>query len=585
MSIRIVVACLISAVLATSLSAQPSSVEREMAREAAAKEGPIPKYIRDETPEQRKARLATTEDPGLDPDPERIWWRLGHAYKIEKYDRHWAAYDREVGYVRPLAMANFAFEIYQQNDKFVWVWMPQLPEPGSANAMTGDAPAERVTPYTPPQIAYLKMIVPEYEPLSVPAAGKKITFRPSSNGLPQTGSWRNSLDVADMNGDGHLDIITPPQRGGAGTIPAIFLGDGKGNWTPWDSVIWPYEIQYGSVAAGDFNNDKKMDLVFGIHLVGLRVFLGDGKGNFVDGSAGLEAGDFTTRRVTTADVDRDGNLDIVTIYEGPAPGRQAKFRGGKLRVYLNENKGTRWRAVDVAGPTDYVGGDWVAVGKFNDDKYPDFVGSSNFFQGTDLLYRSKGREKWDKVDGRDGELIPFLSIYTAVTAARLSSKRYDDAVISYQRSWPDNIDPSIVPTPSLSMVTGIDRIAFDGKAPRRVPIVRHDSRGQITGLASADFDGDGNQDLIYMKSDPREFVILLGDGKGGFKQAAIEGLNAEMKPSYDIKVADVNQDGRPDVLVMYESTAMSSLGLQDGSIQVFLNQGVSAEKEMTAAAK
>ncbi len=340
MSIRFVVAGLLCVVLATSLAAQPSSIEREMAREAALKEGPIPKYIRAETPEQRKARLGTTEDPGLDPDPEKIWWRFGHAYKIEKYDRQWAAYDREVGYVRPMAMANFAFEIYQQNDKFVWVWMPQMPKPGASNAITGDAPPEKVTPYTPPQIAYLKMIAPEYEPLSVPAAGKKIVFRPASNGLPQSGSWRNSLDVADMNGDGHPDIIAPPERG-ASRLPAIYLGDSKGNWTPWHQVIWPYEIQYGSVAAADFNNDKKMDLVFGIHLIGLRVFLGDGKGNFIDGSSGLEPTDFTTRRVTTADVDRDGDTDIVTIYEGPAPGRTgATYAGGKLRVYINEKKGT-----------------------------------------------------------------------------------------------------------------------------------------------------------------------------------------------------------------------------------------------------
>ncbi len=93
------------------------------------------------------------------------------------------------------------------------------------------------------------------------------------------------------------------------------------------------------------------------------------------------------------------------------------------------------------------------------------------------------------------------------------------------------------------------------------------------GLATGDFDGDGNLDLIFTRYDPREFVILLGDGKGGFTRANIEGLQAEPNTNYDLRVADVNGDGKPDVIIMYESGATTRLAHQDGSIHVFLNRG------------
>jgi hypothetical protein len=68
--------------------------------------------------------------------------------------------------------------------------------------------------------------------------------------------------------------------------------------------------------------------------------------------------------------------------------------------------------------------------------------------------------------------------------------------------------------------------------------------------------------------------ILLGDGRGGFREATVEGLTLNSASHYDVQVADVNADKRPDVVMMYEAEAGTSMARKNGKVEVFLNRGV-----------
>jgi hypothetical protein len=529
-------------------------------------DGGLPRYIRPETPEQRRERLGTVEDPGLDPNPEAIWWRHGKPYKIKKLSRHQVTEvpDRP-GFIRPAGLT-FVDEVYQENDKYVWVWMEEI----DFQAISAERAAEsRVSDET---IDWLRSIRNDYTPLDPPSANVRIRFEAGSNGLPTSGNWRNSLAVADMNRDGFLDLVLPPQRAGD-PFPRIFLGDGKGNWSEWETT-WPAPLDYGSVAAADFNKDGHMDLAFGVHLSGVAILLGDGKGGFRQVERTF---DFPTRRIRIADIDADGWPDVVAITEGPmGRGGLSSREYSNLRGYLNRRKGEAWEGINISGPKESISGDWLTVGNFNGDRFPDFIGSSIYFNGTHTLYLSQGARKYAAV-GAGTSVVPFRSYYNASTAGRFTSRNRDDAIVASFRIWPDSIKTEAVPPPPLQRVVNLDRISFAGREPVRTSIMRWKAGHAVMGLASGDFNGDGHLDIVFTRSAPRDLVILLGDGKGNFKRAEVEGLELSDLPNYDLEVADIDGDGRPDIVLMYAAETGTGLAPRRAAVEVWLNRGVVAD--------
>lgn len=562
-----------AAAAATTALAQTAPPPAQKAPTAAAPgvvEGGEPKFIRPETEQQRKERLATAEDPGTAPDQSKHYWRFGHSFHIERFDRQWASYDNvEPGFVKPFAFVNVVKEIYQQNDKYVWVWMQDI-TPEEISAMQNTKPPSR---FTDKQIEYFKSLRPEFFETAPKQGDVTVRFDESSEGLPTAGSWRNSATVADMNGDGCPDIITPPERAG-GQFPVIFLGDCKGHWKYWAEAKWPRSVDYGSVVAADFNKDGHMDLAFGVHLTGVYVFLGDGKGHFIDSSEGLPTG-FPTRRVAIADVDGDGYADVVAISEGPTSTRQntAGQLPGRIRAFLNRDKGKKWESIQVATNDVSVGGDWLSVGHFSGGKSPDFVAASIFFNSPDTIFLAGAPKQWKSAATPENNVAPYLSYYFANAAGKFSSPKRDDAIVSYARFWPTELEEDLVPAPPAKTIIGIDRISFSGPEPKRTPIVRWSGTRGVWGLGAGDFNHDGKLDFMYTRFDPREAVLMLGDGNGGFTRAKLEGIALPPNTNYDLLVADVNKDGLPDVILMYESAGKTAFAQRDGSIHVFLNRG------------
>jgi hypothetical protein len=102
-----------------------------------------------------------------------------------------------------------------------------------------------------------------------------------------------------------------------------------------------------------------------------------------------------------------------------------------------------------------------------------------------------------------------------------------------------------------------------------------------TAIATADFDGDGNADLIVSQQESAsssncQLVILFGKGDGTFTQASsaasTDGIAGSIIP------ADLNGDGKVDFVITYGSQTQTSafLGNGDGTFTAVANTGVPA---------
>src|SRR6266545_4640224 len=173
---------------------------------------------------------------------------------------------------------------------------PQLPsapeDPGAASSGLAGRGA------LPATLVVLALLLPSRASAQTSCTQTKFPTSPSLCSL--TSAW--VVEVADVNGDGRLDLIAIDFSGNV----SLLLGDGAGNFTCPGAPI-PGPGTPDDAAVGDFNGDGKADLAV-VSEQKLGVFLG--------GAAGFTPyvlyplTDFS-KSVAAADFNRDGKLDLV----------------------------------------------------------------------------------------------------------------------------------------------------------------------------------------------------------------------------------------------------------------------------------
>jgi hypothetical protein len=177
------------------------------------------------------------------------------------------------------------------------------------------------------------------------------SFR-AAHGAPPISPY--SVAVADVNADGHPDLIAADQ---SMNEVSVLLGNGDGTFGAPKS--FPTGQLPHAVVVADINGDGKLDLVVVDHgSNSVSVLLGTGRGSFTP-AQNFATGSFPLAMVAT-DVNGDGRPDLIVANEGT----------NKVSVLLGNGNGT------FKAAQNYVAGqnpDAVAVADVNGDSLPDLV--------------------------------------------------------------------------------------------------------------------------------------------------------------------------------------------------------------------
>lgn len=201
--------------------------------------------------------------------------------------------------------------------------------------------------------------------------GAKVDY-PSGNLPSSTFSARPAAALADLNGDGKIDIVT------SGDGASVLLNQGNGTFAPptsYSTAGFSWEVR--SIALADFNGDGAKDIAIAIDadldngpgdLDGnVTVLINQGNGTFgarQDYLTGLHP-----LGIVTADFDGNGHPDLAVSDYTNNPDTPSA-RGNDVNVLLNLGNGTFPTRTDHSATNGPYS---VAVGDLSGDGKADFV--------------------------------------------------------------------------------------------------------------------------------------------------------------------------------------------------------------------
>ena len=345
-----------------------------------------------------------------------------------------------------------------------------------------------------------------------------------------------SMAVGDFNDDGKPDLAVANRSSGD---VSILLGNGDGTFQR--ATNYGVGAAPGFVATGDFNGDHRLDLAVadggGNSIV--SILLGNGDGTFqqsVSYHTGAEAD-----HVECADFNGDNKLDLLV-----------SAATGEVGILLGNGDGSFQSSIVTltSGTTPFM-----AIGDFNGDRRLDVVTATGARNG----------------ESDSGNLIILLGNGDGTFQAHTSEglNFWPHQLVAADLNGDGKLD---LAASVRENIFGGDIRVFagngDGTFGTSSPV-----RGEFASLvAVADMNRDGKLDLFGLEyidpeSNPMEIQWMFGKGDGTFQDAMFNPcsqssgcIQLSTEPSW-LTVADLNQDGLPDLVVT---------NVYDNSISIFL---------------
>lgn len=350
-------------------------------------------------------------------------------------------------------------------------------------------------------------------------------------------------------------------------------------------------------AVGDFNGDGKPDVAIPDQYgKTVSTYLNQGGGTFGTPVLTTLTIDNTLGAILSGDVNEDGKTDLIV---STVAGDQYAI------VLLGNGDGTFTQQAPIPGSFGFQSG---KIADFNGDGHPDLFFGGN---GEPYLFLGKGDGTYSQQSIPNGS---FPGGYGSVAVADFNGDRQLDAmgadygdpsgtagsvdyfpgVAGAYLGAPTFYRPSIISNPSTLDVADFNHdekldllicgnggsfVAFgngDGTfqldTSQLVPVFgQPDPLGVtnpdwITGVA-ADLDQDGKPDAVVLDSTLGQLSLILNDGTGTFPDAANTPYTFQTAGnSYYVATADFNGDGLPDIVISNQTAKTMSLLLSVKSL-------------------
>jgi hypothetical protein len=332
-----------------------------------------------------------------------------------------------------------------------------------------------------------------------------------------------NVSAGDVNGDGHLDLVLAKGRHWP-LVDRVHLGNGTGNFARAYDLGTASDRTYSALLA-DMDGDGDLDVVVSNDRPdpGL-VYLNRGDGTYTVGSTWGEA-EWSTRQVQVADLNGDGRLDLIAANRsGNRPGGSyiclgvGEGRLQRLCQRFTTESSTSITPADMNGDglVDLVvphrdggqghvylqqrGGDSLA---FTRVPFGDAAATIRMTVAADLdrdgrldivaIDEERGARVYHALaNGSYGEALPIGATGGrpyALAVADMDADGATDVIVGYVRAQP-----------VVLYNTG------DGRTFERVPF--GDAEGSAYGFAIADLDADGALDIAIARSDARNVVYF-----------------------------------------------------------------------------
>lgn len=286
---------------------------------------------------------------------------------------------------------------------------------------------------------------------------------------------------ADFNRDGFADVMFIAEDD---QVHQLFLGDGKGKFADASDRL-PARSEGNGLAIGDVNRDGLPDVVLGNSGTQGQNFLWLNDvaqpGYFVDATAThLPAVNDATQDIALADLDGDGDLDMVVANEVPPN-----------RLLLNDGKGKFTEASDRLWLAVELHTREVHVFDASNDGKPDIL-------FLNLTSNNRGREKDPQArllvnDGR-GRFIDE----TTVRLPRNTFSSWGGEVVDFNDDGHLDLIVSAIDVPGFTPLQ-VRAYANDGKGVFKdvtADVIPASTVGRSWSMAVGDLDGNGKDDVF-----------------------------------------------------------------------------------------